>query len=428
MEIAQSTPPGTVLERAVVLEDGGAAWFVGGLSPGQAGSVLWVSGDRVGLGPGLAPGRTARLALVVRPADAAPTPAPALAPASLQPTDIGPMQSGSTTLAIAKSDSPDPVAQGADLTYTIVVTNTGSEPAARVIVSDTTPAGTVFAAASVLDGGGATWFHGGLSPGGTGTYIWFTSDLIGIGNGLPAGASAILQFVVRPVVPTVDQTVLHNDTYGASAQNADPVAGADVTTTVNAPVFALGKVASTDPVTAGERLTYTLFLTNTGHLATSQPYTIVETLPAHTLYADSTPPASVNGSTLTWVLSNPLAPGQAAQVTVAVTVTAPLTDGTPIVNADYLAYSAEVISTAHGAPVTVTVRSWPTLAIGKTDSPDPVQAGALVTYTLTVTNDAAAIGPALGTVVTDVLPTTVRFQSCSDGCSEASGTVTWTLG
>ncbi len=427
VEVAQSTPPGTVLERTVVLEDGGAAWFVGGLSPGQAGSVLWVSGDRVGLGPGLAPGRTARLALVVRPA-AAPTPAPALAPASRQPTDIGPMQSGSTTLAIAKSDSPDPVAQGADLAYTLVVTNTGSEPAARVIVSDTTPAGTVFASASVLDGGGAIWFHGGLSPGGTGTYIWFTSDFIGIGNGLPAGARAILQFVVRPTVPTMDQTVLHNDTYSASAQNADPVAGADVTTVVNAPAFALGKVASTDPVTAGERLTYTLFLTNTGHLTTSQPYTIVETLPAHTLYADSIPPASVNGSTLTWVLSDPITPGHAAQVTLAVTVTAPLTDGTPIVNADYLAYSAEVTPTAHGAPVTVTVRSWPTLSIGKTDSPDPVQAGALVTYTLTVTNDAAAIGPALGTVVTDALPTYVQFQSCSDNCNHASGTVTWNLG
>ncbi|MBC7227944.1 MAG: hypothetical protein H5T61_12050, partial [Thermoflexales bacterium] len=74
VEISQSTPPGTVFERAVVLEDGGAAWFVGGLSPGQAGSVLWLSGDRVGLGPGLAPGRTARLALIVRPA----LPSPAL--------------------------------------------------------------------------------------------------------------------------------------------------------------------------------------------------------------------------------------------------------------------------------------------------------------------------------------------------------------
>jgi len=426
VEIAQSTPPGTVLERAVVLDDGGAAWFSGGLSPGQAGTLLWVSGDRVGLGPGLAPGRTARLALLVRPAAAAPTPALAAAPAPA-PADIGPMQSDSTTLAIAKSDSPDPVAQGAELTYTIVVTNTGSEAATKVVVTDTTPAGTTFASAAVLDGGGAIWFHGGLSPGQSGTYIWFTSDFIGIGGGLPAGSHAVLQFVVRPTVPTADGTVLHNDQYGARADNAPFVPGADVTTTVHAPAFALGKVAATDPITAGARLTYTVFLTNTGHLTTTGPYTIAETLPANTQYAASVPPASVGGSTLTWVLSDPIPPGGAAQVTFAVTVTAPLTDGTPIVNTDYLASSAEVTPTAFGAPVTVTVRSWPTLSLTKTDSPDPAPAGGLVTYTLTVANDAGAIGPALGLVVTDTLPSYVQFQSCDD-CTHSAGTVTWTLG
>ena len=425
MEIAQSTPPGTVLERVVVLDDGGAAWFCGGLSPGQAGTLLWVSGDRVGLGPGLAPGRTARLALLVRPAAGAP--APALAASAPAPADIGPMQSDSTTLAIAKSDSPDPVAQGADLIYTIVVTNTGTEAAARVVVSDTTPAGTTFASAAVLDGGGAIWFHGGLSPGQTGTYIWFTSDFIGIGNGLPAGNRAVFQFVVRPTVPTADGTVLHNDQYGARADNAPFAPGADVTTTVHAPAFALGKVAATDPITAGARLTYTVFLTNTGHLTTTGPYTIAETLPANTLYADSIPPASVDGNTLTWVLSDPIPPGGAAQVTFAVTVTAPLTDGTPIVNADYRASSAVVTPTASGAPVTVTVRSWPTLSLTKTDNPDPAPAGGLVTYTLTVANDAGAIGPALGLVVTDTLPSYVQFQSCDD-CTHSAGTVTWTLG
>ncbi|MGC9082785.1 MAG: invasin domain 3-containing protein [Anaerolineae bacterium] len=427
--VSQSTPPGTVLERAAVLEDGGATWFSGGLAPGQAGTLLWVSGDRVGLGPGLAPGRTARLALVVRPADSTPTPAGAIAATGApRPADIGPLQSGDTTLAIAKSDSPDPVAQGADLAYTLVVTNTGSVTATQVFVTDTTPVGTVFASAAVLDGGGALWFHGGLSPGGSGTYTWFTGDLIGIGSGLAPGVRALLQFVVRPVVPTEDQTVLHNNQYGARAANAPFVPGADVTTTVNAPAFALGKVAATDPITAGARLTYTVFLTNTGSLTTTGPYTIGETLPANTTYADSVPPASVDGNTLTWVLSDPIPPGGATQVTFAVTVTAPLTDGTPIVNTDYRATSAEVTPTAHGAPVTVTVRSWPTLSVAKADTPDPVQAGAPVTYTLTVTNAADALGPALGTVVTDTLPSYVQFVSCSDGCSHAAGTVTWTLG
>jgi|GEM_PF-1979659 len=429
VEVTQSTPPGTVLERAAVVDSGGAAWFVGGLSPGQAGTALWVTGDRVGLGPGLSPGRTAVLALFVRPAGEKET---LFAPAGAgnpEPAggNIGPLSNGSTALAIAKSDTPDPVAQGAELVYTIVVTNTGTVTASQVIVTDTTPAGTVFVAANVLQGGGPIWFHGGLSPGQTGPYFWFTGDRLGIGGGLPPGASAILQFTVRPTVPKEDESVLHNDNYRASAANAPLVAGADVTTTVSAPRFALGKVESSDPITAGARLTYTITLTNTGHLTTTRPYTIVETLPAHTVYADSSPPAQVDGDTLTWTLTAPLGVGQSVQVSFAVTVTAPLTDGLVLTNSNYLAFSPEVTPTAYGPAVQTTVRSWPALSISKADT-DPVQAGALVTYTLTVANEASAIGPALGAFVTDTLPTYVQFVSCSDGCTRVGQNITWTLG
>ncbi|MGQ9717681.1 MAG: beta strand repeat-containing protein, partial [Anaerolineae bacterium] len=434
--VTQSIPPGTVLERAEVVESGGATWFVGGATPGQTGIVYWVTGDRVGLGPGLAPGRTALLAIAVRPAAGTETPAPAapqppLAPANAStpaPLDSGiGLLSNGATLTITKSDSPDPVAQGAELAYTILVTNTGTVTASQVIVTDTTPAGTTFASANVLDGGGAIWFHGGLSPGQTGFYIWFTGDRIFPDwGGLPPNARAILQFTVRPTVPTEDGTVLHNDVYSTSAANASPAVGADVTTTVSAPRFELAKFAASNPITAGERLTYTITLTNVGSLTTTAPYTVVETLPAYTTYADSTPPAQVAGGVLTWTLTTPLPPGQATQVTFAVTVTAPLTDGTPLVNDNYFAFSSEVTPTVSGPPVTVTVRSWPTLSISKADT-DPVQAGAQITYTITVTNAANAIGPALGIIVTDTLPATVDFQSCS-GCTQPGKAVTWTLG
>ncbi len=429
VEVTQSTPPGTVLARAEVVADGGAAWFVGGLSPGQAGTVTWVSGDRVGLGPGLASGRTAVLALYVRPAGEKAAPFALTGTGEPGPAggDIGPFSNGDTALAVAKSDSPDPVAQGAELVYTIVVTNTGTVTASQVIVTDTTPTGTVFVSANVLEGGGPIWFHGGLSPGQAGPYFWFTGDRLGIGGGLPPGARAVLQFTVRPPVPTEDGTVLHNDAYSASAANAPLTPGADVTTTVSAPRFALGKVESRDPITAGARLTYTITLTNVGHLTATQPYTIVETVPANTTYADSSPPAQVDGSTLTWTLTTPLGIGESVQVSFAVTVTAPLTDGTVLTNDNYLALSPEVTPTASGPAVQTTVRSWPTLSVSKSDT-DPVQAGELVTYTLTVANASGAIGPALGTVVTDTLPTYVEFVSCSDGCTRVGQTVTWTLG
>src|SRR5439155_413904 len=56
-------------------------------------------------------------------------------------------------LSITKSDSPDPVSAGNNLTYTLVVDNDGPSDALGVVVSDTLPAGTSFVSAS----GGGTY-------------------------------------------------------------------------------------------------------------------------------------------------------------------------------------------------------------------------------------------------------------------------------
>jgi uncharacterized repeat protein (TIGR01451 family) len=66
------------------------------------------------------------------------------------------------------------------------------------------------------------------------------------------------------------------------------------------------------------------------------------------------------------------------------------------------------------------------LRITKSDAPDPVVAGQVLTYTLTVTNN----GPdgASGVTLTDTLPAAVTFQSASTGCTQASGTVTCNIG
>ncbi len=77
-------------------------------------------------------------------------------------------------------------------------------------------------------------------------------------------------------------------------------------------------------------------------------------------------------------------------------------------------------------PVTMTVLPQADLVITKADSPDPVQVGSDLTYTLTVTNH----GPqaATGVTVVDTLPDGVTFVSASAGCVEAAGVVTCTVG
>jgi uncharacterized repeat protein (TIGR01451 family) len=58
-----------------------------------------------------------------------------------------------TTLAIAKSASPDPVVPGQTVIYTIQVSNTGAVNATNLTVTDPLPSGLTFASAS---GGGWT--------------------------------------------------------------------------------------------------------------------------------------------------------------------------------------------------------------------------------------------------------------------------------
>ncbi|PYT16815.1 MAG: hypothetical protein DMF51_03805, partial [Acidobacteria bacterium] len=97
-------------------------------------------------------------------------------------------------LAVSASDAPDPVAAGANLTYTLSYSNTGSAGATGVILSDTVPANTTFVSAT---GGGS------LS---TGVVTW------SIGS-LAAGASGSVTLTVRVNSPLANGTAISNGTY-----------------------------------------------------------------------------------------------------------------------------------------------------------------------------------------------------------------------
>lgn len=55
-------------------------------------------------------------------------------------------------LSLTKSDSPDPVAKGSQLTYTIQVTNGGPDPAINVVVTDDLPSDLSFVSATPSSG------------------------------------------------------------------------------------------------------------------------------------------------------------------------------------------------------------------------------------------------------------------------------------
>src|SRR5207245_1078567 len=195
---------------------------------------------------------------------------------SITSTETGPVNGAADTttvnsapiLAISKSDAPDPVAAGNNVTYTISYSNTGNANATNTVISDTVPANTTFVSATgggTLAGGVVTWNIG----------------LLG------AGSSTSVQLVVKVNSPLANGTVITNGTYSITSTEAGPVNGAADTTTVNsAPILAISKTDAPDPVAAGGNITYTISYSNTGN-AKATHKVIHDTVQANTTFVSA---------------------------------------------------------------------------------------------------------------------------------------------
>lgn len=133
----------------------------------------------------------------------------------------GCLNTSAADLAITKTDSPDPVVNGADVTYTITVTNNGAANAQSVVVTDDLPANVSFVSCASTGGG----VCGGSGNNRTVTF-----------SSLASGASATITLVATA-----------NDAPGATISNTATVSSAtpdsntsnnsaSASTTVSAPL------------------------------------------------------------------------------------------------------------------------------------------------------------------------------------------------
>jgi uncharacterized repeat protein (TIGR01451 family) len=310
--------------------------------------------------------------------------------------------SSAPVLAIAKTDGPDPVGAGANLTYTINWSNSGNSNASGVVVTDTIPANTTFVSATaggLRSGSVVTWNVGALN----------------------AGASDSAQLVVKVNSPLANGTTLTNATYALDSNETGPVAGGVVTTTVQSvPVLTISKTDGPDPVLAGANLTYTLNWSNTGNMdATS--LVVTDTVPASTTFVSATGGGTESGGVVTWTAAS-LAAGASGSAQMVVRVTSPLANGTVLTNSAYSADCAETAPVA-GAAVTTTVTSAPVLTVSATDAPDPVPAGSDLTWTIAYANNGNADGTS--TIVSATLPASTTFVSATNGGTRSGSVVTW---
>jgi uncharacterized repeat protein (TIGR01451 family) len=126
-------------------------------------------------------------------------------------------------LHVNKTDSPDPVAPGSNLTYTITMTNNGAAPAANATLTDAIPANATFVSADQVSGPAATL--AAPPPGGTGTFTADFASFLG-------GATATFEFVVKLNVNTPNGTAITNTaSVSTSSSDVDSTNDSDPETT-----------------------------------------------------------------------------------------------------------------------------------------------------------------------------------------------------
>ena len=241
-------------------------------------------------------------------------------------------------LAVTKTDSPDPVTVGNQLTYTITVTNNGPSAATAVTMTDTLPTGETFVSVTPSQG----------NCSGTAT---ITCTLGVVSN----GGSATVTLVVTPT-----QTGGISNTASVTANEFDPNLNnnsATQVTTVNPPPSAdlsIAKSDSPDPVNVRSNLTYTITVKNNGPSGATG-VTMTDPLPATATFVSSTSSQGncTGTATVTCNLGS-LNNGAAATVTIVVT---PTQAGGLSNTATVAANEADPVASNNSATETTTVNA-----------------------------------------------------------------------
>ncbi len=241
-------------------------------------------------------------------------------------TTVGPAQSD---VSVAKTGSPNPVAPGGNLTYTITVGNAGPSDAAGLTLTDILPAGTTFVSLTAPGG----WTCSTPAAGANGT-VSCTAPI------LPPGVNFVFTLVVKVDPATAAGTSISN-TATVSSTSSDPAAGNNSSTMMATASAAQAdlSIAKTGAgvASAGTPITYTINVTNNGP-STATSVVMSDTLPAQTTFlalvspggwACTTPAAGTTGSVSCSAPS--MAPGNAV-FTLTVFVGSSVPNGTSISN------------------------------------------------------------------------------------------------
>ncbi len=302
--------------------------------------------------------------------------------------------------------APATAIAGERLTYTLVVENKGLSDAADVTLTDTLSDAVTVADAGLCTPSGAmvTCAVGALAAGERITYTIVVTANSDIANG-----------------------VLLTNGVEVSSSTADPRPENNTANAVTAIVDAVGlsisKRGEPVQVAAGELVTYTITVTNSGP-SLARAVVVQDSLPGSFSLVSAT--ASDGGVCVDGLCSfGDMAVAVTRTMTVVASVDAATSAGTVANGAEAIALGSTQTGAATAtADTEVVARA--TLSVTKTVLNAPVQAGSIGFYRIAVTNDGPSA--AADVIVTDTLPADTSYAGGDSACSAVGSEVTCGVG
>lgn len=313
-------------------------------------------------------------------------------------------------LAVTKAvDRPSP-SEGETIQYTIVMTNNGPSDASGIALFDLLPAGLTYLS----------------NTPGQGTY----SNVTGIWSvgSLAAGSGATLTLRATVNTGTSGQRITNTASVSAASQE-DPVTGnntASAAIDVTGADLAVTKVVDKTTPNEGERVTYTITLSNNGPSGATG-VSVTDLLPTGLAYSSSNPSkGTYNPTSGVWAVGG-VASGTSATLAIVATVN-PGTEGLAIVNQARITASdqGDAVPGNNLATATITVQGTDLGIEVSVDQPSPT-VGDAIHYTVTLTNHGP--GGASGVSVINLLPAEVTYISSAPSQGSFSAAVgRWSVG
>lgn len=266
-------------------------------------------------------------------------------------------------LAITKTDSPDPVWAGGNITYNIKVTNNGPDTSSNLTLSDSVPGNTTFQTLTPASG----WTCTSPAVGGTGAISCTAASLA-------ASQTDSFALVVKVNPGVAGGSIISNTASVSSSTTFDPTPGINLvtqTTTVQPSAsLSITKTDSPDPVSVGNDITYTITVTNSG-LDAATSAALSDAVPTNTTFRSI---SSVGGWTCTTPLAggigsisctNPIFAAGSVVFTLVVRVGTAVADGTSITNTASVGSSTFDPESGNNSATQTTTAKTPLLVISQ---------------------------------------------------------------